>query len=299
VLSLEALPALEAVVLMVALGVASYLDWKVREVPDGLWILLTLVGAILLELGSWGESPLVLSLNLIAILFVLEHFLPWEDTLGDHSWAILGVEVAIYAAVLGSSAYAYLVLLPGVFLPFYEIVGMVVLARVLFEVGALYGGADAKALMAAAVVLPVLSSPFLVGYPLPAQGSVLALLPFAFTMLINGGILTLVVPLVLLVVNLRRGERSFPHILHMVRIPTEELPRRFVWLRDPPLESASRDDSTEEDQALRIRQAEKLRAMGVGRVWVTPQLPFLISLTAGALVGLLMGNLLIWVLAIG
>lgn len=41
---------------------------------------------------------------------------------------------------------------------------------------------------------------------------------------------------------------------------------------------------------------EKLKAMGVERVWVTPQLPFLISLALGAALGVLVGDVLVWFL---
>ena len=295
-LSTTDLLTLEAAVLLAGMAFASYQDLKVREVSDGLWVLMALVGGALLELGSLGSPWPVYLLNAVAVLFVLEHLLPWEDLLGDRGELVWAVEIAVYVAVLLLAVYAWFTLLPHELLLYDEVVGMVILARVLFEAGALYGGADAKALMAASVVLPVLTNPLLLEYPARVQGSVLALLPFPFTLLIDGALLTLLVPLLMLLRNLRRGEREFPRILHMERIPTAELARRFVWLKEPALEEGHREDTTEEDRALRARQVEKLQAMGVERVWVTPQLPFLVSLTLGAVLGVLVGDVLVWFL---
>ncbi len=295
-LSTTDLLALEAAVLLAGMAVASYQDLKVREVSDGLWVVMTLVGGALLEVGSLGSPWPVYLLNGVAILFVLEHLLPWEDRLGDQGELVWAVEIAVYVAVLLVALYAWFTLFPRAWLLYDDVVGMVLLARILFEAGALYGGADAKALMAASVVLPVMANPLLLEYPARVQGSVLALLPFPFTMLIDGALLTLLVPLVLLLRNLRRGERDFPKILHMERIPTPELASRFVWLKEPPLEEGHREDTTEEDRALRARQVEKLQAMGVDRVWVTPQLPFLVSLALGTILGILVGDVLVWFL---
>ncbi|EQD79619.1 membrane protein containing Peptidase A24A, prepilin type IV [mine drainage metagenome] len=295
-LSTTDLLALESTLLLAGMAFASYQDWRVREVSDSLWIIMAVLGGVLLEVGSLGSPWPVYLLNVVAVLFVLEHLLPWEDLLGDRGGLVWGVEIALYVGVLLLSVYTWFVLFPHTLLLYYDVVGMVLLARVLFEVGALYGGADAKALMAASAVLPVLANPLLLEYPARVQGSVLALLPFPFTMLIDGALLTLLVPLIMLIRNLRRGEREFPKILHMERIPTPELADRFVWLKDPPLEEGHREDSTEEDQALRARQVEKLKAMGVERVWVTPQLPFLISLALGAALGVLVGDVLVWFL---
>jgi preflagellin peptidase FlaK len=296
VLSTTDLLTLEATLLLAGMAVASYQDWKVREVSDVLWVLMTVLGGVLLEVGSLGSPWPVYLLNVVAVLFVLEHLLPWEDLLGDRAALVWAVEIAFYAGVLLLAGFAWFRWFPHTLLLYYDVVGMVLLARILFEVGALYGGADAKALMAASVVFPILTNPLLLQYPARVQGSVLVLLPFPFTMLIDGGLLTLLVPLIMLVRNLRRGEREFPKILHMERIPTPELAYRYVWLKEPPLEEGHREDSTEEDQALRARQVEKLEALGVERVWVTPQLPFLISLTLGAVLGVLAGDVLIWLL---
>jgi prepilin signal peptidase PulO-like enzyme (type II secretory pathway) len=294
----DAILTAQVLVLLGGFGVASYLDLKEREVKDELWLALAVLGGLLLLLETNLSDLPVVGLEVLAIFFVIQHFLPWDRALEDRPALILGLEATLYGVVLILTLYAALVLRPAPPAAYFALVAAVILARLLFESGLLYGGADAKALMATGVVLPIGPLPWAVALPATFTGSLLVDLPYALTILVDGAVLTLVVPLLLLAYNLSKGERDLARALLTYEIPTEELPKRFVWLKEPAPEEHPREETTAEDIALREQQARDLLAKGVTTVRVTPQLPFLVALAGGAVLGLLVGNLLFWVLSV-
>lgn len=283
--------------LAAVLGVASYYDWRIREVRDELWMAGGLLGGVLLFLSLAPNSLPQAGLVALVVIFVLQHFFPWDARLEAHPDLILVAEGTLYLVVGLAVVVDYLYGIPGPAPELVSVVVATVLARVLFESGLLYGGADAKAMMTVGLLLPLASSPLLVTLPPNLQYPLIQDIPFAFTALVDGALLTLLVPVAVLGYNLSRGEHELPRALHMYEIPTEELPKRFVWLKDPAPEERPKEDTTAEDEELRKRQAKELLEKGIDRVWVTPQLPFLIAMAAGALIGVLFGDLLLWFVA--
>jgi hypothetical protein len=287
-------------VLLVGLLYAAVADWRTREVSDRLWVVLGLVGAAAGFL-LWAPAT-VLGWAIWALLsgLVLQHVLPW-DTWAERQrpWLPGVIELASYAvvglAVLGS-AWRYGVGSAGVSVAEIAVLVSVWAARGLFEIGVLYGGADAKALIASAILVPLLAVPIL-PIPFNAQGA-LAYTPFPIIVLLDGALFSIAIPLAIAVENLRTGNFEFPRGFTGYLIPVDELPRRFVWLKDPWLHGEEEEvETTEEDIALRRRQAADLKSKGATEVWVTPQVPFLVLLFLGALAGVLAGNLLFDLLA--
>jgi preflagellin peptidase FlaK len=287
---------MRAAVLLGALGIAGYCDLRNREVPDGLWIVMGFLGGALFILGGYGGSALALALDIVAALFVIEHFLPWDRALDERPNVATAIEGAIYVGVVALAFYCYVFIPSAVSPEFLVVVVSVLVARGLFELRLLYGGADAKALMAAALVLPIWTQPLLKQYPAAITQTMLPNFPFAVTILINGALLTLVVPVGLFIYNMRKHFYSIPEAFMLYEIPTEELPRRFVWLRKPPLDTRVDVDTTEEDIEMRKAQAKELMSRGINRVWVTPQLPMVLALAVGAVIGILFGNILFWII---
>lgn len=288
---------LRVILLLSVFGVASYFDWKVREVRDELWLVGGVLGGVLLLLESLPWSLTVLELDALLLLFVIQHFIPWDARMERWPLAVPVLEGSLYVGMILAAIWAYLYADPQPPVGFFAGVAAVVIARALFESGVLYGGADAKALMVAGIMLPVIPQPWFPNLPATLQNPWLAEIPFAFTMLVDGALISLAVPLAIVAYNLSKGEHRFPHMFHMYVIPTEELPRRYVWLKDPAPEPHPREETTEEDNELRAGQARELLEKGVKEVWVTPQIPFLIPLALGAIVGLFFGDVLLWLIA--
>ncbi len=284
-----------AVLLLAGLGVASVQDWRRREVDDRVWQTLAVAGAVVgwSALGTGAAVPLFYWA--LGAIFVLEHLLPWDLPFEKRHEDLPGwIEIAGYAAVLlllAGGIVTYGVGPSGVPVAVIAVVATVLLARLLFETNLLYGGADAKALMVAGLLVPLDPYPLL-GIPAAAR-PLLAVYPFAFNLLLNGALLAVVVPIAIAGWNLRnrtfdgrRGFTSYP-------MAVERLHEAFVWVRDPRVDPVDEDLATsEEDRDLRIRLQGELRVRGLTEVWVTPQLPFLLPLLAGAVTALLFGNLL-------
>lgn len=292
------LEAAGALVLVGGLLFAAVADLRTREVSDRLWQVLGSVGALL---GAAMVAPgglLPLALWAVAAALALEHLFPWDDALGErHAAKVPVLEVVAYVgalAAVGASAARWGVGPATVPITVIALVVTVVLARALFELGVLYGGADAKALIVSGVLVPTFGTPLLTA---PAADLLLLrILPFSLTLLTDAALLSVVVPLTLAVRNIVRGEFTFPRGFTSYTLDVAELPHRFVWVRDHTLGEDTLVDDVEtsaDDTRRRVEIARKLESQGVRRVWVTPQLPFLVLLAAGTIAGLLAGNLLL------
>lgn len=303
--AVELAAAASAALLAAGLVAAAWTDWRTREVRDGLWLGLSVAG-LLLGLVPFLAAPvpsgplggrLGLLLWVVLGVFVLEHLLPWDEALGERHPELPGrIELAVYV-VLGVGVIGGAIELGlgpgGVPVAVLAVYLGIVFARVLFELGLLYGGADAKAIMVASLLVPLWASAPLV--PSGPAHALLSVYPFAVTMLMNAALLSVVVPLALALRNLRRGDFEFPRGFTGYRLPVAELGRSFVWIKDPTFDPSSEEagvETTEDDQRLRERRQAELVAQGATSVWVTPQLPFVVLLAAGAIVALLAGNLL-------
>jgi archaeal preflagellin peptidase FlaK len=287
--------ATRTVVLLGGLGFAAYQDWKIREVADGLWQGMGLLGAAAGVVAFWGNL-LDLSLWILVSAWMLEHLFSWDLPLERISARLPSlIEILFYVAALGILIATSLDLgVGGAGVPseVLAVAATILLARGLFEIGILYGGADAKALMVAGLLLPIVSMPL--WSPTVATG-LLAYYPFALTILINAALFAVVVPIAIALRNISAHEFEFPRGFTGYKIPVEELPDHFVWIKDPTFSGPSSEEgpepeTTEEDRALRQRQAQELEKQGVKRVWVTPQLPFILWILAGTVAALVAGN---------
>lgn len=289
-------------ILLAGFGYAAYTDVRTREAPDGVWLVLGGSGAALgaAAVAPGGPGPVVAWL-LVAGL-ILQHFVPWDRPIERLHESLPGyLELAAYVgvgAVLVGGAFEYGIsgsTVPGVAIAGYSVV---VIARAAFEFGLLYGGADAKALIAAAALIPLSPSVLADG---ATAVRLEGIVPGPLTLLMNAALLSVAVPIAIAIRNLKDGTFEGGASFLGYPIPVAELPRRFVWLRDPLLGGLSEEEreveTSEDDRRLRERQRSELEARGVVRVWVTPQLPFLVFFLAGAVVTFLIGNLLFDVLA--
>ncbi|MCW6167577.1 MAG: hypothetical protein LVQ64_03915 [Thermoplasmatales archaeon] len=284
--------------LLAGMLVASIWDILRREVPDGCWQVMGIVGAVLgAVLLSSNSSPLGLVLWLLVAGLAVEHFFDWETPLRRRSqnaarWIELSAFVACVVAVVvaislhGLSAR-------GVPDAVVAALAVVVIARALYEVGALGGAADARALMAMSVLVPLSPATLLV---LPAAAQQFAdVVPFALNALVNGLVLVAItVPITIAALNLRHKEFSARDGFVSYTIPVGDLARRYVWVRERSERGIGRAEGAmteEEDRQVRSGAARELAARGLDRVRVTPQIPLVAFLAAGALLAWVAGNL--------
>jgi hypothetical protein len=153
----------------------------------------------------------------------------------------------------------------------------------------IHGGADAKCLIALSALFPwyVLNLPMQAGpfYEIldniPAMGRIF---PVSLSVLFNGAVITAVVMFIYLPIrNISRGEFSLSSFLSYY-LDVKDLEGRHVWV-------VIEKDGKKEKKDPTARTVERLKKKGVQRVKVSPKIPFILSLTAGYLVQLVIGNI--------
>ncbi len=169
----------------------------------------------------------------------------------------------------------------------------------------LFGAADAKCLIAISVLFPTYPSFVILSHRLPLfSPAAPEVLPFALTTLMNAALLALIVPLSLSFRNLLDlGPGGFYRHLGMVftgyQMPIAQLAKkRHVRLVHPFREEDGRLKKTfalsgvEIDDEI-IKRLESYHREGKlgSKVWVTPELPFIVFITSGFLTAVLVGNL--------
>jgi len=196
-------------------------------------------------------------------------------------WVIMGIIGAILLLVqwftIGFENTFYLIFIPI----------MIGLMFVLFQLRLIFGGADAKAIMAIAILVPI--KPEILQFPI-FDGSAISM-PGSWIVFSNSILLFLFIPLSLFVFNIVKRNLQFPHCFLGYKMSIVKAKQTFVW----PLEKI-KDGKTkfsympkEFDIDKELKEFEKL---GIKHIWVTPKVPFMIPLLAGFIATFLFGDLL-------
>jgi len=162
---------------------------------------------------------------------------------------------------------------------------MIGFVYLLFQLRLIFGGADAKALMAIAILVPI--EPSINQFPVWG-GTVM---PFSWTIFANSIIIFLFIPLFLLFYNLGKGNAKFPHSLLGYKMSIKEAKEKFVW----PLERYKDGKRKfvympkEFDASKEYKEFEKY---GINEIWVTPKIPFMIPLLVGFIFAFVFGDIL-------
>lgn len=190
----------------------------------------------------------------------------------DELWIIAGVAGLL---LIPFSAY------PPSKMAFYLLISVLFMLPFSFLVMLLrMGGADAKALLAVAILAPIF----------PHTGSLplwvpVVELPFAMTVFINSLLIYLAIPLALLFWNLKNGIIEFPFSLLGYRMKASEIGKKFVW----PMEKI---EDGKRKKSIMPQQDVDVSVFGDDEIWVTPKIPFLIPLTAGYFISFVLGDIL-------
>ena len=161
---------------------------------------------------------------------------------------------------------------------------MIGLMYVLFQLRLIFGGADAKAIMALAILVPVHPSI----YEFPMWKS---LMPASWTIFSNAVIIFLIIPLMLLIYNLSKRNLKFPYCVLGYKMGIEKAKEKFVW----PLEKI-KDGKTKfmympKDFDIQ-KELIEFQKQGIKEIWVTPKIPFMIPLLAGFITSFIIGDIL-------
>jgi len=201
-------------------------------------------------------------------------------------WVIMGIVGAILLVIQyldgGFPNIWYLVFIPI----------MIALMYAFFQMRLLFGGADAKALMALAILIPI--QPIMWTFPLLRHDFSL---PGSWIIFANATILFLFIPISLLLYNLIKRNIKFPHCLLGYVITVEKAKQTFVWpmekIKDGKRKLVYMPKNFDVDEEL--VEFEKL---GITEIWVTPKIPFMIPLLAGFLAAFFLGDILLQIVRI-
>ena len=163
------------------------------------------------------------------------------------------------------------------------------LANFMFYVAG-FGGADAKALIALSVVFPVYPRI----YVLPLLNEGLGI--FAFSVLANSVIVAPVLALIFFLKNVREKNGRFVYRFIGYRVPVDAIPKFHNLLEyvDENGRVVRSLRGIEPDEEMLRRLAKAKKEGKIERVWVTPALPFLVFMTAGFVVSVILGDLMVW-----
>jgi preflagellin peptidase FlaK len=288
---------------------AAASDVRTRKVSDRWWIALGSLGLVLLAIQLVVErrDPAAAALlGSAALLFYAIFFgRPLLEEDGFHPRLMrVGLLLAAGALFLFPAAThaASGEGLPSDTLELYPLPAMVVIYQGLYWARLLHGGADAKGLIALTLLVPtypdVSPFPLLVGDP-RVEGLFRLAFPFSLVIWVNALVLFLGVPVGLFAANAVRRDVAWPLAFLGYRVSIDAFPRH-AWLME-------KIDSRGEHVVVLFprrggdpaQDLAGLREAGIRRVWVTPQIPFMVLLLGGYLLAFLAGNLLLALLRLG
>jgi hypothetical protein len=167
----------------------------------------------------------------------------------------------------------------------------------------LHGGADAKAMMLATLLLPSWNG---AGFPLNTSSETFSTsMPPALSLLIWAGLAFLVLPFVMIVRNSSAGDlMPLSMSWHASRMTLSEIPNKHVWLLEEIIDKPDGTRGiTRRMRPVRGSRAEtdveavleELAAEGLEKAWVTAKHPFLLFVFPAILPLVLLGDPIVWI----
>jgi len=298
------LDGLRLVLGLIFLGLASARDVKTRKVSNELWLGMLVIGLVVL-IGDllMSDADQVLLLTPIPVVIIFFMVFMEGELFPEHlsKAANGGLSVVLIITALLVLWYQGRVLeFSETWIRVIHIPVMIALAYLFYIVNLIHGGADAKALMGLAVLVPFY--PVLEGFPLIENLNEMTLIfPFTFVILLNSAIVTLFVPMGFAVFNLVRGDTD-KVMFFGYRLDLNAVPKRFVWLmekvEDGEVVTYLFPKKRTEKKDLK-KDIKALRKAGLKKVWVTPKIPFMVPMFFGFLLSFLVGNLIFGLVAWG
>ena len=228
-----------------------------------------IVGVVILGYASYTDIKTRRASNMLWVI------------MGSIGGVLLLVQYSFTDTLEGSNVY-YLAFIPI----------MIVLVYILFQLRLIFGGADAKALMALAILLPF---PFLQWLPtssgLPNLPMGETNLPYCWGVFINALLLFLFIPMGLFIFNIARRQICFPHCFLGYKMSIEKAKEKFVWPLEKIEEGKSKFVYMPKDFDI-DEELKKFEENNISEIWVTPKIPFMIPLLGGFICVFVFGDFL-------
>jgi preflagellin peptidase FlaK len=226
-------------------------------------VLRLIVGSLILLYASYTDIKTRTAPNILWIIISLIGclFLIFE-------YFIIGIEELFYL----------------IFIPF-----MIIIFYILFQLLPFFGGADVKALMSFAILVPF--EPVILFFPI--YGSIM---PFSWIIFSNSVFIYIIIPFSLFFYNLLKGDLKFPYCVLGYRIELDKAKEKFVWPLEKIIDGKRKISyfSMNKNNNDIYSAFEELR---INKIWVTPKIPFMIPLLIGFILSFFVGDILFFIMS--
>tara|TARA_B100001564_G_C20637345_1_gene670341 strand:+ start:792 stop:1772 length:981 start_codon:yes stop_codon:yes gene_type:complete len=291
------------IVLFWALGIAAWLDHKERRVPNQFWITWSKPAIFLWALDLLNSSAdwyvFATAAGVVAYASIAVIGRPSLNDIRSGNlldisvsvWYIVGISGIVQGVMLHVDE-SLLSVISGeasdeailwwstlaVFIPIF-------LVDMAWRMRLIHGGADCKGLMWVAILVPTWSS-IPIQFPESMDSSAIAMPP-AIALLVWGGLSFLVLPIVMVIKNIKQGNTTLKLIWHAEKMDVDRVIGSHVWLLSSIAEMPNGEKKvvhktraprkTPTKQKLQA-EIELLKENGVEKVWVTKKYPLLVFL---------------------
>lgn len=285
------------------MGIAAWLDHKDRRVPNQFWITWSKPAIFLWVLDLMNSEAewyvYATAAGMVAYASVAVIGRPTiKDILSGNKldiavtlWYIIGVagvvqglllhrDESIISVLAGDATYSATLWWStfAVFIP-------ILLVDIAWRLRFIHGGADCKGLMWVAILVPTWSS-IPVIFPQAMEKTVIAMPP-AIALLVWGGLTFLILPVIMVMKNIKNGNTNLKMIWHAEKMHIDRIIDSHVWLLSSVAEMPNGEKKvihktraprkTPSKDKLEI-QINALKENGVENVWVTRKYPLLVFL---------------------
>ena len=292
-------------VLLLCFAGAAWLDHKTRRVSNEWWFGWAKPAIFLLsmELIILNANWMIWMTASSAVAFASTALIGRPDIRDIRAGSVLDIIVSVWYFVSGVGLVMGAIAYGPMLIDYYDIsnpipeqietallwarMAVIILVLLVFEMAwrfrLLHGGADAKAMMLAALLIPSWSH---ANFPLIAAESDQIALPPAIGLFVWAGLAFLALPLINLVRNFISGDiLPLSMSWHASKMPLNQIPKKHVWLLE---EVIDKPDGTRgivrKMRPVRGSRAEteletvldELECEGIMRAWVTAKHPFLV-----------------------
>ena len=277
---------------------AAISDLRTRTVEDNHWLIMGIAGmginivyAVLYTPDKIIATAGALSPFMLLIFFMYCDYL--YDKEKGMNWPHLGLLITsslifVYVFLYGSWD-AKLLVYPYVMIwIFYGMYYMYLIS----------GGADAKALMTIAILVPMrpvtIGSDFFSNILTLAPVTIFIIHP-SISVLMNAALITILLPVFWFLYNIARGDVSLKGFLG-IRMDIDKAMEAKVW----PMEYIDEEGHKKtvlfptkwyEDEDSVMKVYRRMKEIGMKKIWVTPKIPMIVSILIGFVLYFWLGNL--------
>jgi Flp pilus assembly protein protease CpaA len=310
-------------VLVTALGIAAWLDHKERRVPNEFWItwskpaiFLWVLDLLIVE-AEWYVFATAAGMVAYASTTVIGRPTVKDILSGNRMdvivsiWYLIGIAGVIQGLLLHSNEGILPVLVGDASTSatiWWSVLAVsipLILVDLAWRMRLIHGGADCKGLMWIAILVPSWSSIPII-FPTALDSAVVAMPP-AVALLVWGGFAFLILPVMMVIKNLKNGQTNPRLIWHAERMDIDKVIDSHVWLLTTIADMPSGDKKIiHRTRAPRRTPSKKqladdiavLKENGIDTVWITRKYPLLVFLWPAVIPLVLIGGPMAYIMPI-